>query len=250
YHRVVAVDACDHHQHRLHDHRVDLAGHDARARLRLRQAQLAETSDWPRAHETNVRSDLPQARADRAERAMRGDQDVERGLGMEVVGRLFDHNPARFGEPRGGDACILRVRVEAGADSGSAERYTRKLVDRAAGATDGFFDLTRVALELLAQADRRCVLQVRAAGLDHRPELLALGLEYALEPLERGHELVLDGHRGRKLNRGRDDIVRGLTEVDVVVGMDELGPSLAAEDLSRPVGDHLVGVGVRRGRGA
>src|SRR5579859_6458800 len=56
---VVAVDARDDHRQRLDDHGVHLAGHDAGAPLRLRQPQLAEAGDRTRAHEPDVRADLP-----------------------------------------------------------------------------------------------------------------------------------------------------------------------------------------------
>jgi hypothetical protein len=92
---------------------------------------------------------------------------------------------------------------------------------------------------------------VRPAGLDDRPELLALGAKRLAQPVQGRHQLSLDCHGDRKLDRGRDDVVRGLAEVDVVVGVDAaLAAAAAAQDLVRPSGDHLVGVGVGRGSGA
>ena len=81
-------------------------------------------------------------------------------------------------------------------------------------------DLPGIAPELLAEADRRRVLEVGPAGLHDRPELLLLGDERRLEALERGQQRLLDRHRGRQLERGRDRVVRALAAVDVVVRVD------------------------------
>src|SRR5260370_113931 len=58
---------------------------------------------------------------------------------------------------------------------------------------DCILDLPGITLEFLAHPDGRCVLQVRPAGLDHRPELLALRLQRSLQQLQRGDQLVGDG---------------------------------------------------------
>src|SRR5207302_6760799 len=110
--------------------------------------------------------DLPEARGDGAQRAVRGNQCVERGLRVEVIRRLLDRKPCGFREARGYGARVLRVRVEACPDGRAAERDARQLVDGAERAAHRLIDLTGVALELLAQADRRRVLEVGAAGLD------------------------------------------------------------------------------------
>jgi uncharacterized membrane protein len=47
-------------------------------------------------------------------------------------------------------------------------------------------------VELGCEADRRRVLEVRPAGLDHRPEFLLLGRQGGMEPFERGEQLLLD----------------------------------------------------------
>jgi hypothetical protein len=137
--------------------------------------------------------------------------------------------------------------VETGADRGASERQARQLVDRGTRPAYRFLHLARVAAELLAEPDRGRVLEVGATGLDDRPELFALDLERALQALERGDQLVLDRRGSRDLDRGRDDVVRGLAQVDVIVGVDELGAALSTQDLRRAVGDDLVGVGVGRG---
>ena len=99
-------------------------------------------------------------------------------------------------------------------------------------------DLSGVAAELLAEGDGNGVHQMRAPGLDHVGELLRLALQGGGEPVHRGQQVV--GHlaeRGQVDGR-REDVVRRLAHVHVVVRVDPV----AGE-----VRDHLVGVRVRRG---
>src|SRR3989442_5695045 len=46
-----------------------------------------------------------------------------------------------------------------------------------------------------------------------------------------------------------DDIIRGLTEINVIVLMDGLRAALTSKDYARPIRDDLVGVHVRRSSG-
>ena len=66
----------------------------------------------------------------------------------------------------------------------------------------------------------------------------ALRVERRGEPVERGQQVVADLVERGEVDRRREDVVRGLAHVDVVVGMG----AVAGE-----VGDHLVRVHVRRG---
>ena len=102
-------------------------------------------------------------------------------------------------------------------------------------------DLGGVAAELLAEGHRHRVHQVRAAGLDDVGELLGLALQRAGQPVERRQQVVGHLAERRQVDRRREDVVRRLAHVHVVVGMGVV----AGE-----VRDHLVGVHVRRGAGA
>jgi hypothetical protein len=84
---------------------------------------------------------------------------------------------------------------------------------------------------------------MRAAGLDHRPELLGLGGKGRLQFDEGGEQRFLDRHRRGQLQGRRDRVVRALAAIDVVVGVDR--PTLA-EPLRREVGHDLVHVRVGR----
>ena len=84
-------------------------------------------------------------------------------------------------------------------------------------------DLPGVAAELLAQADRRGVGQMRAADLDDVVPLLGLVREHVVEVRSSGGIRSLwiamaDGD----VDGGREHVVGRLPHVDVIVGMDRL----------------------------
>jgi hypothetical protein len=60
------------------------------------------------------------------------------------------------------------------------------------------------------------------------------------EPVQRGQQLGVDLVQRGQVHRGGEDVVRGLAHVHVVVAVDRVAGD---------VGDHLVGVHVRRGPG-
>ena len=116
---------------------------------------------------------------------------------------------------------------------------TRGSVPRTRSAPEA--DLRGVAAELLAERDGDGVHQVGAAGLDDVGELLGLALERRREPSMAGSRSWLTSLERREVDRGREDVVRRLAHVHVVVRVGVV----AGE-----VGDHLVRVHVRRGPGA
>jgi hypothetical protein len=89
---------------------------------------------------------------------------------------------------------------------------------RCANSGCGLLELIDVAGELLAEGERRRVLQVGAADLHDRLKSAALGLERFAQRLGRG-ERIVDRRGGRDVHRGGEDVVRRLAHVDVVVGM-------------------------------
>src|ERR1035437_4898146 len=112
-----------------------------------------------------------------------------------MIARLMYSDSRRLGEARARQFGVLRVRVETRADRSAAERDSRQLVHGALGPADRFLHLAGVALELLAEADRRGVLAMGAAGFHHRPELRALRFECLLQVAQSRDELAGDRHR-------------------------------------------------------
>ena len=92
---------------------------------------------------------------------------------------------------------------------------------------------------------------MRAADLDDVVEGGGLGGERILQMLERRQQTAMDLLGRRDVHGGREGVVRRLAAIDMVVGVHErFLPTLAAEELGRAIGDHLVGVHVRLGAGA
>src|SRR5690606_2799439 len=133
-------------------------------------------------------------------------------------------------------------RVDAGADGGAAEGHLGDARQGRLYALDAEPDLAGVAAELLAEGDGGRVHEVGAAGLDGgRPEL-RLRLERRREVVERGDEVVDERPRDGDVHRGREDVVRRLRGVDVVVGVHGRTELLGGEGR-----EHLVHVHVRAG---
>ena len=122
-------------------------------------------------------------------------------------------------QPRADLLGELRVRVQAGAGGGAAERDLPDVHERGGTRSCAERDLRGVAGELLAERDGDGVHQVRAPGLDDVLKAFGLLRERALELRERRQQLVLgDVERGEVDGRG-EDVVGGLAHVDVVVGV-------------------------------
>ena len=130
------------------------------------------------------------------------------------------------------------MRVEAGARGGAAQRDLPGAPERVPDAVAAQRDLRAVAAELLAERDGHGVHHVRAPRLDEVGELVGLGAERAGEPLERRQQVLLDAVDRGQVDGRREDVVRRLAHVHVVVRVGVVAGQL---------GDHLVRVHVRRG---
>ena len=180
-------------------------------------------------------------------------REHERVVGRErlelVVGareRKADDLRHPCGEERGEARMRVEARPDGRAALGERQQPLRRLIDPSATERD----LGRIAGEFLAERERRRVLRVGPADLDHVGEGGGLGGQRRLEPRERGLEASLDVDRGGDVHRRREAVVRGLAAVDVVVGMDGLlRAERGAEALVGAVGDHLVDVHVGLGAG-
>ena len=248
---VVAHHPGGHHREQLGDHRVHLAGHDRRARLHLGEGDLGDPGSRAAGEQADVGCDRVERDGGPAQGAVGRDHRVEAPLRLEVVVGLVEGKSEVGGETLDHPAGERRVGVDPGADGGAAEGQLAELVEGLGGAAPGALDLPGPPQELLTEPDRGGVLEVGAAGLDDRPELLAPRPQRGLQGGERGEEIAGEHHRGGHVNGGRDHVVGRLAEVDVVVGVDRAArPEGAAEQLDRAVADHLVGVHVGRGAAA
>ena len=134
--------------------------------------------------------------------------------------------------------------VDAGTDGGSAERHRQQLVAGGLHTPDRLLDLAGVALELLAEPDRRGVLEMRPAGLHDRPERLGLPASVSWRRTSAGMSASSMASAAAQLEGRRDVVVRALAPIDVVVRMD---PPAITQARRREVGHDLVHVRVGRG---
>ena len=110
------------HRQRLGLGRVDLAGHDRRARLVLRDHQFGESRARAAGHQPDVVGDLVERDGQRAQRAGKLHQRVMRALHREFVRRGDEGQAGEPGDLGGGRLGEARRGVDAGADRGAAER--------------------------------------------------------------------------------------------------------------------------------
>jgi hypothetical protein len=104
--------------------------------------------------------------------------------------------------------------------------------------------------ELLPQANGHGVHHVGAAGFQDIVELFPFLGQFRGQQPHLGHQFVQQ-ENGRQPHGGGEDVVGGLPEVDVVVGVDDrVVAAFAAQDFNGAVADDLVGVHVEADTGA
>ena len=173
---VVADDLGAGHERRLGDDRVHLPRHDRRARLEVRQVDLAQPRARARAHPAQVVGDLRQSDRDGPQLPGQLDEAIARALRLEVVAGLGQRQARAGGELRDHAPTEAGRRVDAGADGRPAQRQLGDAREGGVQALDAEPHLRRVATELLAERDRRRVHEVRAARLHDIGELGGLAL--------------------------------------------------------------------------
>ena len=143
------------------------------------------------------------------------------------------------------------VRVQAGADRGAAQR---QLVEMRQGVVDrpqGMVELRDVAGELLAQGQRRGVLQVGAADLDDVLERHGLGCQRVAQgPHLRLSRCSICSTAAICMAVGKVSLEDWLLFTSSLGWIGFLEPMYAAGQLDGAVGDHLVGVHVGLGAAA
>ena len=230
--------------------RVDLARHDRGARLVFRDPQFPDAS----ARAAGIKADVIgyfHARAGQgAERSADVDHCVVRRQGGEFVGRRNERLARLLRENASDRLAETRVRVQSGADSPFRQSPAASALGTPARSRDRLVELGRPARNHLAQSQRRCVLQMRAADHHDMGESLRLGVQRVAQLSDGRQKPRPDlAHRGDMHDR-REHVIRRLTVIDVVVRMDRLlRPDHAARNLNGPVGDHFVGVHVGLGAG-
>src|SRR5256714_11848314 len=244
YAGVVTQDLHGDHRQRLRLRGVDLARHDRGARLVLRQNQFAYPGARPRREPAHVVRDLHERAREGLQSAAGEDYLVVRRQSRELVRVRLEGEARQLGYLRGGALGELRVRVESRADGGAADGEVVESGQSHLQTLDVAFEQGGPAPELLADRERRRVLQVRAPDLDDVAELARLRVNRVAQASDFGDEPVyLLG--GGDVHGGGERVVRRLRHVHVVVRVDgPLAPQLASGDFNRAVRDDLVGIHV------
>src|ERR1051325_3615337 len=122
YGRVVAEDLYGDHRHRLALRRIDLAGHDGRARLVLRQNQFPEARARPRSQPANIVRDLHERSGEGLQSAAGENQLVMRRQRGELVRGRLEGQTRQLSYPGRRARAEFWMRVESSADSRAADR--------------------------------------------------------------------------------------------------------------------------------
>ena len=205
---VVSEHRATDHRHGFALRRVDLPRHDRAARLVLGNAQLADSAARTRREPAHVVRDLHQRSGDRLERPVREHQRIVRGERLELVGRAGERMAGQTRELLRDSVREFGMRVESGADGGPSQRQLAQVRKRAFDVADTVIELRNPAGHLLAERERRRVLQVCAPDLHDFAKLFALAGERVAQEAQRGNHLVDDGgHRGH-VHGGGEHVVR------------------------------------------
>lgn len=232
---------------------VDLAGHDGRTGLVLREVELAETATGAAAEVADVLSNLAERGSEGVEAAVGLDDGVVGSERLELVGGSLELGAGHLGNLLGDGLGEALEGVDAGADGGAALGEEAEVGEGRLDALDAEVELGNIAAELLSEGQGSGILKMGAANLDDLLglELLNLGLERIAKALERREEGVLKLEHSSNVHDGGEGVVGRSRAVDVVVGVHRLlGAHLAAQNLDGSVADDLVGVHVGLSAGA
>ena len=174
------------------------------------------------------------------------------GKGLEFVGRAGERQAKPLAETGCHCFAIALGGIEARAHGGAADRQFVDLGQGVAKALQPHLQLGYITTEFLPQGEGHRILEVGAANLDHLGKRLTLLGKRFDQGLHCGDQLLFEFDGNGDVQSRWKGVVAGLTEVDVVVGVDG---ALAAQDptggFDGPVGNHLihvhVGLGARAG---
>ena len=245
---IVAVDVGAHLGQGLALGRIDLARHDRRAGLVLRQGQFAQTRPRARAEEADVIGNLEARHGHRVDRAVGHDHGIMRGKGLKLIRRRGEGQAGDLGDLVGDALGEPDRGRQAGADRRAALGQLHQIGQGRLDSLDALDDLLGIAAELLPQGNGGGVLGVGAADLDDVLPRLRLVIQGVVQGLQGGQQAVDDLLGAGDVHGCRIGVVRRLAHVHMVVRVNgSLGAHLAAQHLDGAVRDHLIGVHVGLG---
>src|SRR5688500_5103756 len=236
------ADLIDHLRYRW----IHLARHNRRTGLNRGKADLIESGARAAREQAQVARDLAQVEGEDSElraeardishalhqlHAIFTDPQIDLGGGAQ----LFDH-----------ESRIRGLDVNASADSAAANPEIAQVISGFDDSLERAPERSGVTAELLSEADRHRVLQMRAAGFEHSVEFFCLRFERSDQVTDRLLESAQLGET-RQPNRRRNHVIGRLRHVDVIVRVHgSISPPLLAEYLVRAISEDLVAVHVVR----
>ena len=221
--------------------RIDLARHDGRARLVLRQLELAKAATGPGSQESDVLGDFEERRRQGVQRAVGLNDGVVRGERLELVRRRDEFVACQLADLGCNGFCEALERVDAGAYGRTALGEHPQMWESGFDSFDAVGKLLDISRKLLAKGQWRRVLQVGAANLNEVFELLALFVQRIPQACKCRQQLLFEVENDGDVHDGREGVVGGCRHVNVVIGMDWLlRTHLSTEYLDSPVRYNLV----------
>ena len=131
---VVADHARGQLHHRFAHHGIDFARHDRTARLPAGQFDFVEPATRAAAEPANVVGDIEQRLGDALQLAMRLNQSIALGVGLEVIDRFDKRNACLFCQNLCDPRSKFWMRVDAATDRRAADRQFQHRVAGRLGA--------------------------------------------------------------------------------------------------------------------
>src|SRR5579859_1839211 len=237
------------HRQRLALRGVDLAGHDGRAGFVVGDMELPDPAAGAGGKHPDVIGYLHQADGHCLQGAMRFDNSVVCGQGLEFIGGGDKGQPGEFGDLSRHILRITRRSVDPRADGRAAKRQFGKMGKRILYRPYAMVQLSDITAELLADGERSGIHKVGTPDLYHLHILLALvgkGIAQGLDTGDRGLHKDLIG--GDMHGRGKG-VVGRLGLVDIIIGMQYLFfiGELPAVEYMAAISNHLVDVHIALG---
>ena len=151
------------------------------------------------------------------------DERVALCIRFEVIDRFDERNARFFRQLIGDESAEVRMRVNAGADRRSADRQFGHAAQSLIGSLHGKFQLPSEAADFLSESQGGGVGEVSATDLDHAVPVARLLRQFIGAAPEGREEAVLDFDRDRDMDRGGENVVGALAQVDVVVFVNRIG---------------------------
>ena len=223
---------------------VDLSGHDGAARLVFGKAELTETAARSRSQESNIVGNFHDGDSEGVESTTQVDKSVLGGESLELVGGSDKGMAGFFLQVLNNSFSKASVGVEASSDSGTTLSNLVDINQSLSNTLLAVLELVNVGRELLSESKGSGILSVSSSDFDNVGEFVTLLSESFPETSDLGEEAFLDFEDSGDVHDRREGVVGGLGAVDVIVGVDELGAELSAENLDGTVGNNFVGVHV------